>query len=276
VGSPGGSGANTIFGLGKLGLKTGFIGSVGDDPEGKILLNSFQKVQVDISGIKVKPDQRTSIVHGFVDKYGERALYINPGANNSITDNDLDWEYIKNSRFILFTSFVDDLQLGLQKTIVRSIGEDAGNKIIYSPGALYSKRGYDEISELIENCYLCLLNIDELRNLTDMDLDEGAKKLIDNGTKIVAVTLGKDGCFVTDGNIIHQEPALDLEENKVVDTTGAGDAFATGFIYGLLNEMPIKTCSKLGNYIAAMCIQNFGARSGLPRADEIDDIMNKL
>jgi ribokinase len=272
LGAPGGSGANTIFGLGKLGLNAGFIGAVGDDPEGKILLNSFQEAQVDITGIKQKSDYKTSIVHGFVDQNGERALYINPGANNSITRDDLDLHYLSNSNLILLTSFVDDQQLELQKTIVNELLQNDETKIIFSPGALYSKRSYEELTEIIENCYLCLLNDDEIKNLTGKSYEDGADQLIEQGVKIVAVTLGKNGCYIADGNETYHEPILDLEEDKVIDTTGAGDAFATGLIFGLLSKMPLGKCGKLGNYVAAECIQKMGARDGLPTKTEIDNI----
>lgn len=272
IGTPGGSGANTIFGLAKLGLNTGFIGAVGDDPEGKIMLDSFQEANVDINGIIQKSGWKSSIVHGFVDKNGERALYINPGANNSITHDDLDLNYISNSNFILLTSFVDDRQLELQKMIVNELTQSTESKIIFSPGALYSKRGYEDLKELIENCYLCLLNDDEIKNLTGKGYEDGADQLIEHGVKIVAVTLGKDGCYIADGNETYHEPVQDLEEKKVIDTTGAGDAFATGFIYGLLNDMPMAQCGKLGNQVAAKCIQKMGARTGLPTNTEIDNI----
>ncbi len=272
IGTPGGSGANTIFGLGKLGLQTGFLGAVGDDPEGQILLNSFQDVNVDINGIIQKSGCKTSIVHGFVDNNGERALYINPGANNLITEDDLDWQYLNNAKLILLTSFVDDRQLELQKTIVNEFTQSTEPKIVFSPGALYSKRGYEDLKEIIEKCYLCLLNCDEIKNLTGKSYEDGADQLIEQGVKIVAVTLGKDGCYIADGNETYHEPVLDLENDKVVDTTGAGDAFATGLIFGLLSKMTLSKCGKLGNYVAAKCIQKMGARTGLPTKTEIDNI----
>ena len=80
--SPGGSAANTIYGLAKLGVNTGFTGVVGDDAEGKILLNDLQKVGVDISQIRIKPGAKTGSVLCLSDSLGKRSLYVIPGANS--------------------------------------------------------------------------------------------------------------------------------------------------------------------------------------------------
>ena len=77
-----------------------------------------------------------------------------------------------------------------------------------------------------------------------MEYQEGALKLIDKGVQILAVTLGQDGYYVTDGNTTHIENANELSQGELIDTTGAGDAFATGFIYGLLHGEPLDRCGK--------------------------------
>ncbi|MEM2915468.1 MAG: carbohydrate kinase family protein, partial [Candidatus Bathyarchaeia archaeon] len=82
--SPGGSAANTAVGLARLKLKVGFIGKIADDREGKIHLQSFTQENIDISGIVTSPKGRSGTVLGFIDRKGERALYIDPGVNDSL------------------------------------------------------------------------------------------------------------------------------------------------------------------------------------------------
>ena len=85
--------------------------------------------------------------------------------------------------------------------------------------------------------------------------------------KIVAVKLGWEGCYVTDGkNRCHLEPF----KVKVADTTGAGDAFCAGFLYGLINNKKIQDCGRIGNFVASKCITKVGARSGLPRLADLE------
>lgn len=271
-GTPGGSAANTIYGLAKLKLGTGFIGALGDDTECKAILNDFGNVGVDASNIVIKSGVKTSTVHGFVDAKGERALYINPGANNELAWEDINVDFAKNSKMLLLTSFVDDVQFKLQQKLIENLTQDLEPKIIFSPGALYSKRGLSELASIIEHSYLCILNSEEFKNLTGMEYQEGALKLIDKGVQILAVTLGQDGYYVTDGNTTHIENANELSQGELIDTTGAGDAFATGFIYGLLHGEPLDRCGKFGNTIAAHCIRKMGAREGLPTLNELNNM----
>ncbi|MBI4181125.1 MAG: carbohydrate kinase family protein, partial [Chloroflexi bacterium] len=79
---PGGSAANTIYGLAKLGMKTGFVGVVGDDVEGKILLQDFEKVGVDTSQIKIKSGAKTGLAQCLSDKLNFRSIQVTPGANS--------------------------------------------------------------------------------------------------------------------------------------------------------------------------------------------------
>jgi ribokinase len=163
--------------------------------------------------------------------------------------------------------------LELQKKIVDVLPQESPPKIIFSPGALYSKRGYDALAVLIENSYLCLLNKNEIKKLTGEDYVKGSELLISKGVEIVAVTLGKEGCYITSGQDQLHEHVPPSDEGQVIDTTGAGDAFAAGFIFGILNDMPLEKSGKLGNNVAFKCIQHMGARTGLPTVGEIEKLL---
>lgn len=97
--------------------------------------------------------------------------------------------------------------------------------------------------------------------------------LIDAGAKWVAVKMGENGCYVTDGSTGIKIPPQKVE---VVDTTGAGDAFNAGFIYGMLQGKDIETCGKIGNITASISIAKTGARSGLPYKDQLDSLIEGL
>ena len=91
--------------------------------------------------------------------------------------------------------------------------------------------------------------------------------MIDRGVKIVAVKLGGDGCYVTDGRERH---CLEAFKVKVVDTTGAGDAFCAGFLYGLVKKKSLYECGRLGNFAGSRCVMKMGARTGLPFAKDLE------
>lgn len=251
----GGSAANTIYSLGKLGIKCGYIGAVGNDREGQKILDEFKSVDVDISQIKIKENEKTGLILGFVDKNGERAMYAARRANSKIKKRDLSLLYIENAKFLHFSSFVDDEQLKLQNFLVKNKPNET--KISFAPGSLYVNKGLDSLSKILKKSYIVFLNKEEIKILTNNGYEIGAKELIKLGCKIVVVTLKEDGCYITNGK---DDFKVDAIPTNVVDTTGAGDAFAAGFLFGLLRNKGLRECGLLGNEMASRCICKFGAR----------------
>jgi len=261
--SPGGSAANTAVGLARLGVKTGYVGKVADDPEGELLLKAFMDEGVDTGGIVVSRGGRSGAVLGFIDGEGERALYVDPGANDLIQFDEVDPKYVGNSKSLHLTSFVGDRPFEAQTELVENLPR---TKVTLDPGEIYVRKGWSRMKPIIERCFAVFPNENELKLLTRKGYKEGAKRLIDTGVKIVAVKLGKRGCYVTDGVERHM---IEPYKVNVVDTTGAGDAFCAGFLYGLVKGNPLKQCGMLGNFVASRCITKIGAREGLPKLEEL-------
>jgi len=263
---PGGSAANTAVGLARLGVKTGYIGKVADDPPGRLLLKDFEDVGVDTHGIITSQRGRSGSVMGFVDEQGERALYVDPGVNDLIDSDEIDLGYVSESTFLHLTSFVGEKPLEAQMRLVNRLPHV---KVTLDPGELYARRGWSGIRSLIEKCFAVFPNENELNLITCEDYERGAKRLIDAGVNVVAVKLGRNGSYITDGS---EAVLVEPFTVKVTDTTGAGDAFCAGFLYGLVENKPLRECGTLGNLIASKCITKMGAREGLPRLDELPKI----
>jgi ribokinase len=261
----GGSAANTAIGLARLGCKVGFIGKVGADREGDLLLKDFLAEGVDTAGT-IRTDQGTSgSVMGFVDKKGARALYINSGVNDTITLNEVNAIYASRAQFLHLTSFVGETSFQTQKRLLDAIPTNV--KVSFDPGALYARKGYAAVEPILRKTYVFMPNAIELELLTGkLDYCKAADLMVGQGVKIVAVKLGAKGCYVTDGRERHLIEALKV---NVMDTTGAGDAFCAGFLYGLINEKDLEECSRLGNFVASRCIMQMGARAGLPFAKDL-------
>lgn len=262
----GGSAANTAIGLARLGCKVGFIGKVGADREGDLLLKDFLAEGVDTAGT-IRTDQGTSgSVMGFVDKKGARALYINSGVNDTITLNEVNAIYASRAQFLHLTSFVGETSFQTQKRLLDAIPTNV--KVSFDPGAFYARKGYVAVEPILRKTYVFMPNAIELELLTGkLDYCKAADLLVGQGVKIVAVKLGAKGCYVTDGRERHLIEALKV---NVIDTTGAGDAFCAGFLYGLINEKNLEECSRLGNFVASRCIMQMGARAGLPFAKDLE------
>ena len=274
--SPGGSAANTIYGLAKLGVNTGFTGVVGDDADGKIMVQDFQKVGVDTGQIRVKRGTKTGSVLCLSDKLGRRSLYVMPGANSLLSSEDIDLGYLSQARLLHLSSFVDEQQFEMQKRLLRDLPSSV--KVSFAPGNLLTARGLSCLAPLISRTHILFLNRDEIRQLTGADFPSGAQECLSQGCQIVVVTLGK-GIVAPDGRrlsyyIATQQVKYEVEKQEepglpTAETTGAGDAFAAGFLYGFVKGKNLQKCGVLGDVVAHFCLSKPGARAGLPSTTEL-------
>ncbi len=265
----GGSAANTMVGLARLGCKAGFIGKIADDHEGQLQIDNFTKEGVDVNGIIHAKQGRSGSVLGFVDKKGARALYINPGVNDTLESREINLEYVAQTTYLHLSSFVGEKPFRAQKKLVGLLPNTI--KVSFDPGSLYAQKGLAAIDPLIRNSHVFMPNALELEQLTaEPDYRKGAEVILEMGVKIVVVKLGAKGCYVTDGQ---EQFLVDGFPVKVVDTTGAGDAFNAGFLYGLLdNKNNLYECGRLGNFVASQSVMQMGARAGLPYAKDLASI----
>ncbi|MBM4432462.1 MAG: carbohydrate kinase family protein [Chloroflexi bacterium] len=270
VSSPGGSAANTIYGLAKLGVKTGFTGVIGGDADGKALLQDFQRVGVDTSQIKVKRKAKTGAVLCLTDNLGQRSLYVAPGANNLLTFDDLDLIYINQAKMLHISSFADERQFQALLKLVKKLSPAV--KVSFAPGALHASKELKALAPILSRTHVLFINRNEIKKLTGKDFAAGAEVCLKRGCHIVAVTLGKGESYK---NVIATSYIRDAEHEYIieantrakvteVDTTGAGDAFAAGFLYGLLKGKKLGECGRIGDIVARFCIAKMGARAGLP------------
>ena len=265
VTSAGGSAANTIYGLAKLGVTTGFLGAVGADAEGTEILTQMRELGIDTSKIEPIKNEATSKVLVFVDNSGERAMYSLPGASLAfqINKNDIDW--LTESKYVIISALPDKLQFNRIREIVDAIHENT--HVVFMPGALYTNYGFEKLEDIIAKAYLLLLNRREITLLTGQEPQQGSEWLVEHGCQMVGVTLGADGCMVCNkdnnsGNTF-TIPTPKVQKNDIVDSTGAGDAFAAGFIFGLIENRAIKEAGLIGNLAAGACILGLGARTSL-------------
>jgi ribokinase len=264
--SAGGSAANTVVGLARLELKTGFIGKVAADREGNFLLDEFKKEGVDINGISVSEKGRSGTVMGFIDPKGDRALYVDPGVNDQLGFKDINLDNVSDTKFLHLSSFVGEKPFKAQKQLIEPL---SSVKISFDPGAIYARKGVAVLEPIIRRSYAMFPNEIEVKLLTGQDYREGARTLTELGADLVVVKLGKRGCYVTDGKESH---LIEPYKVEAVDTTGAGDAFCAGFLYGLIKQKGLYECGKLGNFVASRCISKMGARTGLPRLADLKNL----
>lgn len=277
----GGSAANTICGLARLGIATGFCGAVGDDTNGSLLLQDFKKARIEVGHIRVLQGVPSGTVFSLSAPH-KRSLYVLSGANGSLRMEDVDLDYINRAEYLHLSSFVDDAQFDLSQRIVERLPESV--KLSFSPGALYVARGMSALKPFLSRSAVLFINRDEIEKLTGEDYQRAAGICREAGCQAIVVTLGK-GVKHNGQTIVayirnaHEEWYTDAgrpSRLKVMDTTGAGDAFAAGFLFGLLEGKPIETCGRLGHCAASLSLKCSGARGGLPTRRQLEQHFLKL
>jgi len=249
----GGSAANTIAGLAGLGVTTGFVGRVGDDPDGARIRSGMEREGVDVTGIEVAQGM-TGVAIVLVDRRGERAIYLHPGVNDTFRMTHENLACAKSAKFLHLSSFASETSLAAQKEILSR----SEARISFAPGMLYSGLGTATLMEILSRAEVVFLNRDEIGILMGSDYRNGARELNLIGAAIVVVTLGGGGCYIRSGGV---EISIPASAADVIDTTGAGDAFSAGFLAGLLKGEPLDRCGRIGNGVAARCVEAVGARA---------------
>jgi sugar/nucleoside kinase (ribokinase family) len=239
----GGAAANTSVWAARLGINTTFIGHVGDDLIGKSFIAELRNQSVNVANIEAK-GFNTGTVVVLVDGNGERTMFPSRGANSllSISDFSLtDFDALYLSGYSLLdeetsvTTFLDPASTGLMK-----------------------RYGREKLLKNIQGVDFLLLNEEEARFLSQSNSVEDMLSFLIGYAKCAVIKLGKDGAKakVRQGSInsVRALPA------HVVDTTGAGDAFAAGFIAGWLTSRDIEKALQSASDVAAKCVANIGAR----------------
>ena len=260
---PGGSAANTIVALSRLGMGVGYIGKIGNDDRGRILYDDLVREGVSTECV-IRSEGRSGAAIVLVDDFGNRAILVDPGVNDTIRYEEIDVDEAKKYRLLHLTSFICKNGFDSFESQKRLAAEF--DLVSFDPGMPYAERGIAEMEPILKNTTIFMPNRKEMETMFGTNYREAAEMCLSMGCEVVVVKLGEEGCWIRKGD---REVRVKPFSVKVVDTTGAGDAFNAGFLYGYLKGRNIEDCGRMGNYVAAMCIQKVGAREGLPRKIEI-------
>ena len=258
---PGGSAANVAVGVSRLGHRAGFLGQVGEDQFGELLLRSFKAEGVDISHIfhHGPAGLVVAIVH-----HGERFLYTYGGGAQEFGPEHLPDDYIRGAKLLHLASI--NSPRGLEALArAAEIAKEAGIRVIFDPGHLAIDGGLQALKPILKNTYALLPSESEVGRLFGSLAEVG--KLLDCGLEAVVVTRGERGSLLVTDEEMEEVPAH--RPRRIADPIGAGDAFAAGFITALLEGEGLKEACHFANYVAARSLERPGARS-VPRRGELD------
>lgn len=258
----GGSAANTIVGAAALGSRTAFIGKVGADELGKVFAHDIRAIGVHFETPPANSGPATARCFVFVTADGERTMNTFLGACQGLTPADVDPETIRASKIVYLEGYLWDPP-GAKEAFVKSadIAHAAGRKVALTLSDAFCVDRYrTEFLHLIQNGTIDILfaNQHELKALYQTaDLDSALNGIRQENILSV-VTLSEHGSLVVDRDQTQAFPACPID--SLVDTTGAGDLFAAGFLTGLARAKDHATCAHLGALAASEVIQHVGAR----------------
>ncbi|MFL2790697.1 MAG: adenosine kinase [Paracoccaceae bacterium] len=258
----GGSAANTIVGLSQMGLETAYIGKVGDDEWGQFFENDLISNQVFYSTKKSIVDSKNRTGHCLVliTPDGERTMNTYLGVTEFLSKDDLDKKLLRDCDWLYLEGYRYD---GLDSKAAFSIAiretKEASGKVALSLSDPFcvDRHRKDFLNIIREGIDLIFCNEQELISLTqEKKLEPALKKALDFNCDI-ACTASSQGVFIRDSNSWLHIPTKEVTPD---DATGAGDFFAAGFLYALINEKNKKYAGRLGNMYASEIIKNIGCR----------------
>lgn len=257
----GGSAANSIAGIAALGGKAAFIGRVKDDSLGRVFGHDIRGAGVAFHTSPVKEGPSTARCYVLVTPDGERTMNTYLGASVEFASGDIDKEMIEASAITYLEGYLWDRPQAKEAFITAArVARAAGREVSLTLSDRFCvERHRDSFRELIrKEVDILFANESEILSLYQTDDFDSAVNQAKADCRLAAITRSAQGSVVVHGDEVHRVPAR-LVEN-VVDTTGSGDLFAAGFLFGLTHSRSLTDCARLGSLAAAEVIQHLGAR----------------
>lgn len=249
----GGVVSTALVAASRLGSSTSFVGTVGDDENGRLIIEEFEGYGVDINCLQIKPDASSTFSFVMVDrKSGQRSIVTNPGCYQDIVVGEKEKKLLSSASYLHLDSYV--VQVGIKAA---QIARENSVQVSLDAGTL--RPGVEELLPLVD--ILITSELFARQFIGKDDPERAAEKMLALGPQIVGVTLGDRGCFFLTQESAFWRPAYRVE---VVDTTGAGDVFHGAFLHGLLQGWDLERVADFASAVAALKCTRLGGRRGIP------------
>lgn len=271
----GGDALNESTIISRLGSKVALMALVGNDPAGAFVREACEKEGIDTKSVVVDDTIDTSINIGLVAADGERTFVTN--RNGSLWKTNI--EHIDMSRFkeakilSLASIFNSPLLDGKSLEVIFKAAKDAGLTICADMIKPRLGETLADIKGALSYVDYIFPNFEEAKLLTGAETEDAiADTFLACGVKHVVLKTGKKGCFVKGEDMAIRVPSV--AGITAIDTTGAGDNFASGFITALLDGKSIEECAKFANATAAVSVQSLGATTGVQNREQVEAVYN--
>lgn len=263
----GGGGTNAAVSLARLGHKVGYLGKMGDDDRGEIILKELKKEKVGFLGTKGKEGSGYSIILNTLEH--DRTILVYKGANDNLSFNEINLRKLK-TKWFYFSSMINESYNTLER--LAEFAQHNQIKVLFNPSNYLAEKGLQHVRKILENSHILILNREEAGMVIGKDSVERMMEELSLFSKIVVVTDGKEGAYAYDGKKYY---SIKAHKIKVVESTGAGDAFASAFLSGIIKKNDIKFALKMGLANAESILMYRGAKEGLLKWNELKKAMKK-
>jgi len=277
-----GAESNVAIALAKLGHSVGWFSKLGNDEFGRYIQATIRGEGVDVSRVLVDPLKNTGIL------FKERFMHSNPNvyyyrkdsAASTLKPEELDEAYIKSAKILHITGITPALSENCRKTVFKAIQIAKANNVLVSfdPNIRLKLWTLEEarpvLLQIAKQSDIIFPGVDEGEKLLGLSKPEDiAEKFMNMGCSVVAVKLGKEGCFVANKGSTMYINSYRLENPQ--DTVGAGDGFAAGFLSGMLNKLDFRECGEYANGVGAMAVLVKGDMEGYPTQEQLMAFIGK-
>lgn len=259
----GGGAALFTLGLGKLGLHPVFQGSVGDDLYGRFILEEFTARHVDTQLLEVSKTLRTGISLSFTNEK-DRSFLTMRGTNENLDVSHVKLDAVAQAKHIHVTGYAGSKNHDAYLRFLKAVKEKTDTTVSFDLGWDSAGEWKKEIYELFDWVDVLFMNETEAIHYGRTDTAEEAGLSFAQHCPVVVIKLGAKGSVAfAEGSCYHKEPY----RVTAVDTTGAGDSFNAGFIYGYLTGRSIPECLACGNGCGALSVTALGGNAGFPEEE---------
>ena len=258
----GGSAVNVAIDVSRLGGRSLVIAKVGFDGFGRIVVDELLRERVGISGLRIDPALPTGFSLVAISREGEIVLYSHKGAAEALGPGELPREAIASARILHVASLRLDTSIEAAR-----IAREAGTLVSWDPGRRLARLGAERLRGMIELSDIVLLNRLEAQLITGRHGVETARLIASMGPRIVVVKLGPEGAVaLVEGRVV-RVPAY--RPRRVVDTTGAGDAFAAAFLLRLARGDTVEDALLYASAAAGLKVARLGSHN-MPGPEEVE------
>lgn len=261
----GGGAALFLLGIGKLSLKGIFDGSVGDDLYGHWIISQLEAYGIDTRLLKVHQSLKTGISISFTDQKN-RSFLTYRGTNGDIDLSKMNFDAARQAKLVHITGYHGRQNHQTYLKTLQALKKETDTKISFDLGWDESGEWYEGIVELLPYIDVLFMNEEEALHYSRKQNPKEAAAYFGRLAKVVALKLGKAGSLAYENGQYFEAKGFEVE---AVDTTGAGDSFNAGFIYGIIKTKDISQSLRIANACGALSVTAYGGNTHFPTEDAL-------